>query len=329
MSEPAVLFTDVVIPFRQWDGWCEECVLAALALDPPCQRITLVPDQPIGNDVWRVIREMQGGSRVRELASGPVNPGRKRNLAMENNEADIFGFVDSDARAWPDWLGKGLPHFVDPSIAVVGGPNLTPPEDGMLRKACGDVMASPLGMGAAFIRHTLATGREVTELPTCNLFVRNLPWMRFRPELDTSEDMALCGLVRERKFRVIYDPEVRVYHHRRRLGPAFGRQFHDYGLYQGRRAAWQWIWRAAPLGLLIYLAILSGALWLVPGHWRLFVLPLCLYFVCILAESLRLTRGRPRWLLTGSGFLWAHVAYGLGYLKGWMSARWLSVRARG
>lgn len=314
-------FVDVVIPFRRWDAWTEESVRAALELDPPCQRVTLVPDGPLEPAAWESIRRMPGGERVRELPSGPLNPGSKRNRAMDGGEAEIFGFVDSDARVWPDWLAKGLPHFGDGSVAIVGGPNLTPPEDSVLQKACGDVMASPLGMGAAFIRHVPVSRREVTELPTCNLLARNVPGLRFQPELDTSEDMAFCGLAREKGFRLVYDPEVGVWHHRRRLGRAFGRQFHDYGLYQGRRAAWKWIWRAAPLGFLLYVAFLAAALVVFPAGWRGWILPLALYAVVICAESLRLARGRPRWIWTAVAFPWAHVAYGVGYFRGWIASR--------
>ena len=47
MSGGGPLFVDVVIPFRRWDAWTAECLQATLALEPPCQRITLVPDEPL------------------------------------------------------------------------------------------------------------------------------------------------------------------------------------------------------------------------------------------------------------------------------------------
>ena len=311
-------FVDVVIPFRRWDAWTAESTRAALELAPPCRRVTLVPDAPLEAADWEVIRRMPGAEKVRELPSGPLNPGSKRNVAMVDNEADVFGFVDADARAWPDWLERSLPLCADETVAIVGGPNRTPPEDDVRQKACGDVMASPLGMGAAYVRHTPVSAREVGELPTCNMLARNRPDLRFRPELDTSEDMAFCELAHRLGLRVQYYPAVRVFHHRRRLGRAFWRQFCDYGVYQGRRAAWKWLWRAAPLAFVLYLAGLVLALLLWPAGWRLWLLPLGGYAVVIGAESLRVARGRPRWLLTALAFPCAHVAYGWGYLRGWV-----------
>ncbi|MFY9375618.1 MAG: glycosyltransferase family 2 protein [Kiritimatiellia bacterium] len=319
MSGGGPLFVDVVIPFRRWDAWTAECLQATLALEPPCQRITLVPDEPLPAEVWENIRAMPNTQNVREVVSGPVNPARKRNAAMEHNGADIFGFVDSDARPWSDWLAQGLPFFEDSRVAIVGGPNLTPPEDHPLQKACGDIMASPLGMGAAYIRHVPVSRREVTELPTCNMLARNLEWLRFRPELDTSEDMEYCALARARGYRVIYDPAVRVDHHRRFLGVGFWRQFRAYGLYQGQRFAWHRLWRAAPLGLLVYLLALVLGLFVAPGWWWIWTIPLAIYLCGIAMESIRLTRGRLRGWLTWVAFPWAHAAYGIGYFQGLLS----------
>ena len=95
-------FVDVVIPFRRWDAWTAESTRAALDMDPPCRRVTLVPDAPLEATAWDAIRRMPGSERVRERPSGPLNPGRKRNVAMENNEAEVFGFVDTDARGDTD-----------------------------------------------------------------------------------------------------------------------------------------------------------------------------------------------------------------------------------
>ena len=316
MSDSPGLSVDVVIPFRGWDAWTADCVRAALEMDPPCRHVSLVPDAALGPETWASIRRMPGAERVREWPSGPVNPGRKRNLAMDRSEDDVFGFVDSDARVWPDWLARALPHFEDPAAAIVGGPNLTPPEDDARQQACGDVMASPMGMGAAYIRHVAVSRREVDELPTCNLLVRNRPGFRFRPELDTSEDMTFCALARERGGRIVYDPQVGVWHHRRRLGRAFWRQFHDYGVYQGRRASWRWLWRAAPFALLLYGLVWPVAWALAPRWWPVWCAPPALYAAAVATESLRQSRARRGWLWTLLAFPVAHAAYGTGYARG-------------
>ncbi len=307
---------DVIIPFPRWDQWALECVESVLQLEPPCRWVTLVPDEPLPDDVWTVIRQLPGADKVREAASGPVNPGRKRNLGMEGSDAAFFGFVDADARVRSDWLGKGMPLFAEEDVLIVGGPNVTPEEDSPWQKAYGDVMASPLGMGGAYIRHTPVPRREVAELPTCNMLVRRHPGLAFDPALDTSEDMAFCALARQLGGRVVYDPEVMVFHHRRASPSAFARQFHHYGVYQGLRMTWVSLWRAMPLGLLIYMALLPLCCILWPAEWRIFLLPLMAYGACIAYESLRLSRCSARWWRTMTGFLLAHAAYGSGYFMG-------------
>ena len=322
MNPAAPLAVDVVIPFRAWDVWVGECVQAALAMEPPCQQVTLVPDAPLEAAAWEAIRQMPQAARVREIPSGALNPGRKRNLAMGQSQADVFGFVDSDARPWRDWLAHGLPHFQDPTIAIVGGPNLTAPEDDSGQQACGDVMASPVGMGAGYIRHVPVSLREVDELPTCNMLVRARPEFRFRPELDTSEDMVFCQEVRQQGWRIRYDPCVGIWHHRRRLGLPFWRQFFHYGVYQGRRIQWRWLWRAAPLGLIFHLVALPVLVGLRPALWAFWLAPLAGYAAIIVVESIRLARGKPRGGWTLLAFPIAHLAYGSGYIRGfWQTLR--------
>ena len=315
----SALTVEVIIPFRRWDAWVAECVRSVLALQPPCQWVTLVPDRDLVPECWAAIQNMPGFcNQVCELPSGPVNPGQKRNLAMARSQADIFGFIDADARAFSDWLARVQAAFTDARVAILGGPNLTPPEDHPLQKACGDVMASPIGMGAAYIRHVPVRAREVTELPTCNMLSRNIKWLRFDPRLDTSEDMVYCGQALARGYKLIYDPEVRVHHHRRRLGLLFIRQFYDYGLNQGRRAEWKWIWRAAPLGFVFYVASLLVIAAFFPSELSPWLAPLSRYFLIVGIECIRLARWRLHFFLTLLAFPAAHVSYGCGYLQGWM-----------
>jgi hypothetical protein len=121
------LFVDVVIPFRRWDAWTAESTRAGAGTEAPVPARHAGAGRVVGSSGLVGHPADAGADRVRELPSGPVNPGRKRNVAMAGNEADVFGFVDADARALPDWLEKGLPHFADEAVAIVGGPNLTPP----------------------------------------------------------------------------------------------------------------------------------------------------------------------------------------------------------
>jgi LmbE family N-acetylglucosaminyl deacetylase len=52
-----------------------------------------------------------------------------RNVGMQAATGEIVAYLDSDARADPDWLHYLAVTFMESDVAGVGGPNFVPPED--------------------------------------------------------------------------------------------------------------------------------------------------------------------------------------------------------
>lgn len=311
----------IVVPFTDWNDWVLDCVRACHALDRPTSELWLLPNRAPDETWGNRLKDMGMNLPLRIEPTGPGNPAMKRNVAMRKSDADVFALVDSDA--WPrsDWLARGLP-LLDGNVTVVTGPNLTPPEDPLSRRVCGRVMESPLGFGGGYLRHVQASRRTVREMPTCNMLIRRQENLFFREALDTGEDMMLCSDVRARGFQVLYDPEVVVFHHRRRLLRPFMRQFYHYGLDKGRLTRQSrdvtYAWQAAPALLTVYLllGVLVNLLPLPAAARLCTLLPLCLYAVAVMAEVLRLSTSWGERLICPFAFLCAHLAYGWGYLRG-------------
>jgi len=54
-------------------------------------------------------------------------PPAKRNAAVEKNNGEIMGFIDSDAIAERSWVNKAVHGFMfNKKAVVIGGPNLAP-----------------------------------------------------------------------------------------------------------------------------------------------------------------------------------------------------------
>ena len=280
----------VIIPFSSWNAWVAECVEQCSRLEGPNPEIWLLPDRPLSEETRNGLPNDRLTIHIR--TTGALNPAAKRNVALRESSAEVFALIDSDAYPRHDWLAKGLP-LLSGDVAIVAGPNLTPANDPLLRRCTGRVMESLLGFGAAYIRHRILPQRFVNEMPTCNMLIRRLPDLLFREELDTGEDMMYCADVRKRGFKVLYDPAVAVYHHRRTLGRAFFKQFYHYGLDKGRlsrqASGITYPWQAFPAMLLVYVLVwsMSWTAFLRP-IWRwMLSLPLLLYALLVLVESAR------------------------------------------
>ncbi len=288
LQNPASPLITIIVPFRDWDQYTQECVEACGRLDTSGLSVDLwlLPDAQLHRDSEARLREAAPHLDITIRPTGPVNPGTKRNVALRESSAETFALIDADATPREDWLQKAIPELTD-KIAVVAGPNLTPPCDPLLQRVTGRVMESPLGFGAAHIRHIPVSRRIETEMPTCNMALRRLPDLLFRENFDTDEDMMYCADVRNRGFKILYTPDVVVYHHRRPLGLAFALQFFHYGLDKGRlfatdRAATH-LWQLAPALLTIYVFLIGPALLVAKPLWLQWsiVFPGLLYLAAI------------------------------------------------
>ena len=313
----------IIVPFNTWHDWVLDCVRALSALNGLNKDWTcwLVPDEA-PDASWRErLNAFEDRLRMEILATGRGNPSEKRNAVLRATRAPIVALLDSDAWPDPDWLVRALPHLND-DVGVITGPNLTPPEDPLLRRVCGRVMESRVGFGEGYIRHVPVSARDVREMPTCNMVFRRVDDMTFREELATGEDMAFCSDMRAAGYRVRYTPDVRVFHHRRTFPAPFMRQFYGYGLNKGRLRSEgsdiAYLWHAVPALFVVYLVLaLIGSVRLSGGIMVGFLwLPFGVYLLAILWESARKARTVGEFLLCPSAFFAAHLAYGTGYLVG-------------
>lgn len=164
-------------------------------------------------------------------------PANKRDHASKIAKGEILAFIDDDAHPHKDWLKNMIGHFSGPNIAGVGGPGVTPPTAGFLEEASGWMSASPMGAGPYTYRFLPGKKQFVDDYPSMNLAVRRSDFLAiggYDSHYWPGEDTKLClDLVFKLKKKIIYDPKVLVYHHRRPLWKPHLRQNGSFGLHRG------------------------------------------------------------------------------------------------
>ena len=126
-------------------------------------------------------------------------------------------------------------------ISAVCGPTLTPPYNNLRQKASGYVWSTWLGSGGAgTYRCAVSQKREVDDFPTVNLLVRKKDFLAvggFDSHYWPGEDTKFChDLVYKLGKKIIYDPGVLVYHHRRAIFKPHLQQISRYALHRGHFA---------------------------------------------------------------------------------------------
>lgn len=167
-----------------------------------------------------------------------TGPAEKRDIALAQAKGSICAFIDDDAYPDPAWLTVAIRHFVrNKDIIAVGGPGVTPPDDGRMAKLGGLVYESDYTSGGIKMRfYSLGTrSKEVMDWPAYNLFIRTGIMKKVGGWGSTfygGEDTYICLKMLE-YGRMIYEPKAIVYHHRRPLFYPHMKQIFNVGVHRG------------------------------------------------------------------------------------------------
>ncbi|MBI4216766.1 MAG: glycosyltransferase [Chloroflexi bacterium] len=295
------------------------CLERCYALDYPAFEIIILPDDPLGEEF----------PKVKVLPTGPKLPAAKRDMALLFAQGELIAFLDDDAFPEKDWLKNAAPYFVDEEVAGVGGPAVTPPESTGMERASGLIYSSLLGGGTLAHRYVPKKAREVDDYPTCNLIVRKSILDQLggiNTKFWPGEDTKLClDITKGLGKKILYAPEVLVYHSRRPLFGPHLRQVKSYALHRG-----YFVKRYPPTSLrlsyilpsaLVLGIILGPLLSLIhPLFLILYLSGLAAYYLMVLVSSLVQGDLKLAWAVA-SGLILTHFTYGIWFLKGLSSSR--------
>ena len=219
-------FVSIIIPLVGINDYFLESYPHLLALDYKDYEIIVLPDEPVPED-------FQG---IKIISTGRVSPAIKRDIGAENANGELLFFLDDDSYPEKDWISKALPYFNDPSVAAVGGPAITPPDDNFLQKVSGAVFLTKVGGGIPERYYPKGGIKEIDDWPSVNLIVRKEMFMKvggFKSEYWPGEDTKICLEIIKEGGTILYAPDVAVWHHRRPGLLRHLKQIGNYGLHRG------------------------------------------------------------------------------------------------
>jgi len=315
----------IIIPVIAINDYVRESVPKMLELDWPDFEIIIFPDEADKKHSW---------PKTKIIASGKVGPAEKRDLALKHSSGEILAFLDDDAYPEKDWLEKAIKHFDDPKVAAVGGPALTPSDDGVLQKVSGAVFESYIGGAGARERYLpIGKSHETEDWPTVNLLVRRDVFEQvggFDNIFWPGEDTKLCLDILHAGYKIIYEPEAVVYHHRRSDLLKHFKQIGNYALHRGHfakiypetsRKFFYFVPTLFDLYLvaIVILRVSEGSRFFTSIQNDIFVIPLIAYCFLLVVDGIIIA---TRWrnpligLLTVPMIFLTHVWYGIRFVQG-------------
>jgi GT2 family glycosyltransferase len=197
-----------------------ECLDGVCAVDYPDFEVIVVNDG--STDETATIAT---GYPVRLITTENHGLSSARNTGFAAATGEIVAYIDDDARPDPHWLQYLVHTFLDGDWAAVGGPNLPPPDDGVVAGCVANAPGGPT--------HVLVSDCAAEHVPGCNLAVRRSALARvggFDPQFRVAgDDVDLCWRLQEHDLRVGFSPAAVVWHHRRDSVRGYLRQQRGYG----------------------------------------------------------------------------------------------------
>ncbi|HZV68620.1 MAG TPA: glycosyltransferase [Saprospiraceae bacterium] len=318
-------FISIIIPAKNEENLIRGCITSLNELDYPKEKFEiLIVDGLSTDNTTGVAREM--GASVINNAKQTVSPGR--NIGFENARGDLIAFTDADCIVDKNWLSNSIKYFEnDEAVACVGGPNLTPSDESDFGKAVGFVFDQPVFAAGSIHARELHEVKEVSSIPGCNAIYRQSILAKVMPldeSMLTGDDTLLNRKILNLGCRLLYTPDVKVFHYRRPTPAKLWRQFYRYAigrLQVGKKdkrllnMAHVLTGLSLPLGILIFILLLWS---------KSFLVLYCIMIIAILFFLYFSIKGMIRWKSPSVGLqvplviILIMTAWSCGFLREWM-----------
>jgi len=222
----------IIIPFKSWSSYLDECLCFIKGLSVTNYEVILLPD-----DFLSLPKEYID-LPIQVIPTGEVNPAIKRDIAAKKAVGEFLAFIDDDAYPKADWLSVAHDFFMQyPDVGAIGGPAITPRNDPYWARVSGAVFLSWMSGGNPERYVPCLPCRKVEDWPSVNLIVRKDVFLKvggFGSQYWPGEDTLFCmKLIEQANCKIMYVPDVIVWHHRRTGLSKHLRQIGNYGLHRG------------------------------------------------------------------------------------------------
>lgn len=312
----------IIIPVKEINNYIREAMAYYQKLDYCDYEILIFPDEET--------EECFPNTQI--IPSGPTGPAEKRDMALKYAKGDIIAFIDDDAYPREDWLKNAVRHFDDSEIGAVGGPAVTAPNDNDRQKASGKTYESFLCSGGYTYRYIPGTKEKfVEDLPSVNLIVRREVFEEvggFDSNFYPGEDTKLClDILQKAKKKILYDPEILVYHHRRKVFGEHLKQVTNYAKHRGyfaKKLPETSLKLAYFIPSLFTLGLVAGPVLsaFFPVLWYVYGIIIGIYVILVLV-SIRKAENIKIWGLAAIGIFLTHIGYGICFIRGLCSKKLL------
>ena len=229
-SEPLI---SIIIPLKKMNDYIIECTSWVLKQTYSNFELIILPDEynsELNNNAMFLDK------RIIIKATGKESPAIKRSIGTTIAKGDIFAFIDDDTYPEVNWLENAISTFDNKNISAIGGVAVTAQDDSFFQIISGLVYANFMTSAKHTLRYSPKSVQYLDDYPSCNFIIKRELYFKsggFNSNFYPGEDTILCNNIIKLGEKILYTPDVLVYHHRRKLFFAHFKQISGYGWHRG------------------------------------------------------------------------------------------------
>ena len=333
-----VIDFSIIIPLARIEGYIFETCRKISEMECDNFEIIVFPDICPDDDIKRLEKEL--GARI--VPTGCVCPGNKRDMAITYARGKYLAFIDDDAYPDKNWLKAAKKYLEYDNVSAVGGTQLTPAEDSFWQRVSGAMFSSILS-GGAIIRYSRGYKiRQLFDWPTVNFIIKKADFIQiggFDTHYWPGEDTKLClDITKKLGKKILYIPDMLVYHHRR---AGLGSHLNQAGGYGRQRGHFFRVFPETSRKLshlyfmpALFVIFLTGGL---IGSFfsffvlQLFLLGLTVYFSAVIISTIILIFKTKEILVSFAlipYLILFHIWYGLRFIQGFLFTKELKSKSK-
>lgn len=306
----------IIIPAHNEEATLEECLASLKQLNYLDENLEIIVINDGSTDATGdIISRYEQPLYLVRLQTTGVGPSQARNMAMRGAKGEYVAFTDADCVVDREWLNELLRGFVEEEVAGVGGSQAVAPGSAPFEKKVHRFLAS-----MHFVSEYMKRGdkvRLVSDFASCNAIYRKKAIEEvngFDEGLWPGEDVDINYRLTRRGYKLAYNPEAVVQHHRPTTAKDFYRMMKRYGWSQAYLVRKHGFFRR--LHYVPLIELLALAAWIVAIVFNLYSaigIAVAVIIGTLLAFVLRggVKRGADNFSL----FVIALLAWNLGFLS--------------
>ncbi len=219
----------VVIPARNAERLLSHCLESLKELDYPKDKLEVIIADGLSTDRTREIAGSYGARVITDFKNSVVSA---RNVGFGTARGKLIAFSDADCVMDKNWLKNCLKYFDNEWVAGVGGPNLVPQNESSFGKAVGLIFDYAFYISGAAPTRVFDKVIE-SRAHGSNAIYRADVLRKIMPvdeSIIAGEDVMMNEHIKNLGYKLLYVPDVVVYHSRRPTPRKWWHQMYKYGL---------------------------------------------------------------------------------------------------